>query len=502
VAPRLAWKRYAAGSELGHFATFCRTHLVQSIDEWDGKPLVLEPWQRAMMGEALAYDADGWPIWNSVVFVIPRKNGKTQLLAAYAVYRLLTSDGSPEILLAAASDRNAGRLYDAAATFIRRSPVLSSLARPRDYTGEIVREDGQGIIRRLASDPTKMHGYNPSLVICDELAQWVTPSLRRAYAALTSGGGARSAPQSFTITTAGEAQDRSSSILGRLLDAARDAEDRDERPGLEIARLWSARTLVYNYVAPTTDPSDTKAMKLANPASWITTDYLRRQAANPELTRAQVLQLHGCVWAETETTWIDPSAWAKCRSRRRLERGETVVLGFDGSERRDMTVLAAATLDGHVEVLRAWRRPDGAPADWRIPRSEVHEEIEAAFERFDVRELACDPPGWYSEIEQWAETYGRVVVEFETRQPKRMAPACERFRIDVLEGRLTHTGDELLASHVAHCVAKETPWGTVVTKDHPDSPRKIDAAVASVIAYERAAWHAANVAVEPWAAAW
>ena len=474
---------------------------MQSVDEWEGKPLVLEPWQRAMMGEALAFDSDGWPLWDSVIFVVPRKNGKTCSLAAYAVYRLLTSDGSPEILLAAASDKNAGRLFEAAATFVRRSPVLSELARVRDYTGEIIRDDGQGIIRRLASDPTKMHGYNPSLVVCDELAQWTTPSLRRAYAALTSGGGARSAPQVFTITTAGEASERPSSILGRLLDAARDAEDRDEKLGLEVARLWEAKTLIYNYSAPTVDPHDVKAMKLANPASWISVDYLRRQAKNPELTDAQVLQLHGCVWAATETTWIDPGVWVRCRSDRRLERGDALVLGFDGSERRDMTVLSASTLDGHVEVLRAWRRPDGAPSEWRIPRREVHEEIEAAFVRFDVRELAADPPGWYSEIEEWTGQFRRV-VEFETKAGKRMAPACERFAIDAVQGRVSHTGDSLLAQHVGNCVAKDTPWGTVITKEHPDSPRKIDAAVASVIAYERAMSHAANQIAEPWAATW
>jgi hypothetical protein len=52
-----AWRSYAAGSELDHFAKFCREHLIQSEDRWEGKPLVLEPWQRKMMGEALAFDA-------------------------------------------------------------------------------------------------------------------------------------------------------------------------------------------------------------------------------------------------------------------------------------------------------------------------------------------------------------------------------------------------------------------------------------------------------------
>jgi hypothetical protein len=138
-----------------------------------------------MLGEALAYDADGWPSWCSVVIVAPRKNGKTALLAALSLYRLLTSRGRPEILLAAPSDRVAGRLFDAAARFVRRSGELSRLLRIRDHAGEIVREDGMGIVYRMSSDPKHLYGYNPTHVVCDELAQWSTPTLRRAYAALT-----------------------------------------------------------------------------------------------------------------------------------------------------------------------------------------------------------------------------------------------------------------------------------------------------------------------------
>src|SRR5439155_12023875 len=123
------------------------------------------------------------PVWRSVVIIAPRKNGKTAMLAAFALYRLLTSDGAPEILLAASSDKQAGRLFDAVAAYIRRNPTLAALCRVRDHVGEILREDGGGKIYRLSSDPTRLHGYNPSLVVCDELAQWTTPSLLRAYAA-------------------------------------------------------------------------------------------------------------------------------------------------------------------------------------------------------------------------------------------------------------------------------------------------------------------------------
>jgi phage terminase large subunit-like protein len=500
VARRGSWAAYAAGSEVDHFAAFARSYLVQSEDRWEGLPLVLEPWQRRMLGEALAFDEAGWPVWQSVVIVAPRKNAKTTTLAALSVYRLLTSEGRPEILLAASSDKQAGRLFDAAARFVRRSPDLSALCRVRDHAGEIVREDGMGIIYRLSSDPARLHGYNPTHVVCDELAQWVTPTLRRAYAALTSGGGARSAPQTFTITVAGEAHQRHDSILGRILDAAEAAENVEREPGLMVGRMRESRTLVWAYEAPTVDPRDARALKLANPASWITEEYLARQAENPELSDAEVLQLHGCVWAAADSRWLSPDAWRQRRVQRELQEGERVVLGFDGSYRRDATALVACTLDGFVAPLAVWERPEHAPAEWKVPRGDVDDAVADAMDRFDVAELACDPPGWHAEIEAWADAYGDIVVEFPTNQRARMAPACDRFRTGVLEGGLTHDGDALLARHVGHCVAKDAPQGTVVTKDHPASPRKIDAAVAAIVAFDRAAWHAAQRELEPMAA--
>jgi len=111
----------------------------------------------------------------------------------------------------------------------------------RDHEGQIVREDGTGEILRLTSDPARLYGYSRTLVILDELVFWTTPNLRRAYAALTAGGGARSAPPTFTIATAGEASTRHDSILGTLLDAALDAEDVERETGLTVARMPAAK---------------------------------------------------------------------------------------------------------------------------------------------------------------------------------------------------------------------------------------------------------------------
>lgn len=475
-------------SEVGDFAQFCSDHLVQSEDQWEGQPLLLEPWQVRMMRAAMEYDAAGEPLWRSVVLCVPRKNGKTQLLAAVALYRLLTTEGRPEILLAASSDSQAGRLFDAASRFVRRSPLLASLVRVRDHAGELAREDGMGIIYRLSSDPKRLHGYNPTLVVADELAQWTTPTLRRAFAALTSGGGARTAPQVFTITTAGEAHTRPTSILGRMLDQAEVATDQARRPGLLVARMPEAHMLVWAYSAPTEDPHDVRAMKLANPATWITKEYLAKQAANPELSTADVLQLHGCVWAEAENTWLPAGAFAATAAPRQVAPGTEVVLGFDGSYRHDSTALVGCTLDGYLWPVAVWEKPERAAPEWKVPRTEVHAAVAQAMEQWDVLELACDPPGWHSEIDEWGDSYGGTVVAFDTNQRTRMAPACDRFRAGVLEGGLTFDGSAVLVRHMAHCVAKETPTGTVITK--AGETHKIDAAVAAVIAYDRACWHA------------
>lgn len=110
-------------------------------------------------------------------------------------------------------------------------------------------------------------------------------------------------------------------------------------------------------------------------------------------------------------------------------------------------------------------------------------------------ELACDPPGWHREIDEWDRTYDSIVLLFETNQPQKMAPACDRFRSAVLEGGLTDDGDPTLGRHVANCVVRESSSRIVINK--PEPTRKIDAAVAAVVAHERTMWYAHPLEL-PW----
>lgn len=475
-----------SGTRGPHFAWWCAEKLEHSVDVFDGLPFKLEAWQEQIVNEALTVQ-DGGFAWRSVAIVLPRKNGKTALLAAYALYRLLEDVGSPEILLAAASDKQAGRLFDAVTSYIRRSPELRERLVIRAHLGEIARRDGEGKILRMASSPERLHGYNPSLVILDEVAQWTTPNLRKAWAALTTAGGARAAAQTFTISTAGEGHERTDSILGRLIDGNETKGEVERKGALTISRNTAAQTLVFNYSAKTDDPADTKAIKAANPASWVTDEFLARQAANPELTKAEFLQLHGCVWSESDRQWISVDVWNRLADKAKpLELGESIGLGFDGSVFYDATVLMACRLsDGHLVPLASWERPRGQAGEgWEVPRPEVDAEIADAIERFDVARAYFDPPFWQTDIARWHSEFGDVIYEWPTASVSRIGPALERFRTDTLTGELSHDGDSMLARHIANARMVSTRGGYKLEKPGRRSEEKIDAAMAAVLAYE------------------
>lgn len=497
------WEAYAAGSEMEHFAEWCERRLIQFVDRWAGMPLVLEDFHRRFFGEALSYDADGLPIWSDIVLVVPRKNAKTTALGALSIYRLLTTDGNPEILLAASSDVQAGKLFDTCATFVRKNPWLSDRIRVRDHVGQLVRSDGFGKVLRMTSNWRAGHGFNPSLVICDELHTWTTPTLRKMWAALKTGDAARSAPQMFTISTAGDARDRDAPILGELLNGVFAVGDVEEHPGLKIGRDFDGRTLVYNYEAPLEEgqkarirkrqptDDDIETLKIANPASWVTPPYLLKKVLDKGLPISDLLQLHGCIWAEGADDWMEAGVWGKLKRRITIEPGAAATFGFDGSSYRDSTVLIGCLVEPrHLWVEAMWERPDRAPEDWKIPRGEIRDAVEALQEKYEVLHLFCDPPHWHEQIEAWGEMFGKnsrgdtVVVAFPTNRPSMMGPACSKFEIAAREAVFTHDGDARLATHIANAKAKDSPHGKFILKEYEDSPRRVDAAVGAVLAYE------------------
>lgn len=465
------------------FAAWCRDHLIQSADQFADKPLELEEWQMDFFREALATTDDLGlePIWRSVALIVSRKNGKTAMLAAYALFRLLNDDTQPEILLAAASDKQAGRLFDACVQYVRKNPDLADQVVLREYIGEIARADGGGKILRMASSADNLHGYGPSLVVADELHAWSKPSQRKAWAALTTAGGARKNTQVFTITTAGDANERERSILGQMIDRNEAVGELEKHAGLTISRNFDAQTLVYNYSAPTKDPSDVVSMKLANPASWITEEFLARQAANPELSPEEVLQLHGCVWVAGGNAWIQSEWWNNAIERGvEIPDGARVALGVDVGIVNDSSAIVTAWKrpdDGKVVIeSRVWMPQPGQHVN--VMDLEAH--ILEACERFNVAGVFYDPRLFERSATVLDSEHGVPMILL-AQNSAPMANAYQAWYTMIQTGEIVHAGnDPQLTSAVLGAGAQQTDRGWRVSKMR--QTQKIDALVAAVMA--------------------
>ena len=171
--------------------------------------------------------------------------------------------------------------------------------------------------------------------------------------------------------------------------------------------------------------------------------------------------------------------------------GAAVCLGFDGSDVDDHTAIRAETIDGLVFTPRFAGKPTiWNPAehpDHRVPRAIVDEAVSDLFDRFRVERMYCDPPGWQSEVEEWALRHGEEhVIRWETYRPTQMSAALERFVTDLRTGVVTHDGCPITAVHVANAVKVGRKNDTYILAK-ASKTQKIDAAMATVLAHEAAA---------------
>jgi phage terminase large subunit-like protein len=233
---------------------------------------------------------------------------------------------------------------------------------------------------------------------------------------------------------------------------------------------------------------DEAAWALANPAL---DDFLHRDALRatlpPKMRENAFRRYRLGQWVSLDGAWLPDGAWAACADRVfTVPDGAEVVLGFDGSFSGDCTALVAVTVAErpHVHLVRLWEAPEGS-RDWRVPVVEVEDAIRACCRRWRVREVAADPYRWQRSLEL-LDGEGIPVGEY-PQSPARMGPATSRFYSAVVDRLLSHDGSPALARHVANAILKQDSRGARLAKEHKDSKRRIDAAVAAVIAHDRAA---------------
>lgn len=453
---------------------FCREFVRMPKGTGAGGPFRLRPWQRDIV--KAMYPPTGQRPRQGLVS-LSRGNGKSTLAAALALYGLF-ADGieGAQVLVVASDERQARIVFNAARRMIETEPRLAEQVKL--FADRIVVPATDSTMAPMPAEPAALQGWDPSLTIVDEL-HVVT---EQVWDAMALAAGKREQSLTLAISTPADQLD---SVMWRLVEYGRDnPDDRTFR--------------LVEYAAPVgCKLDDPDAWKAANPALG---DFLHADAlaATLKTTREAPFRRYRLgQWVGTADAWLPWGLWATrvhADGRQLPDDGARVVLAFDGSASGDSTALIGCTLDDehpHVFTVAVWEAAADDPR-WRVPRHEVSAMVDAAFDRWDVLELAADPWGWRTELEEWTARHSGKVVEWNTAHAGRMAPATDRMYAAIAEGRITHCGNETLAAHMNNAVAKRTAMGDLVGKDKKGSNRKIDACVAAIVAHDRAAWHRAN----------
>jgi phage terminase large subunit-like protein len=482
-----------AAPQLKRFESFCT-----KLTTEDGGPFVLEWWQKLVL---LAYFAGV----TEIVIVVPKGNGKTGLLAALAVFHLLTTE-YPEAYIGASSKKQANVMYEE----VRRMSQLHAAWRkrliPRPSTKFIYVGRGAegGFLQVLASDRLTggnagsdegqgtLEGIKPTLGLVDELHAHVNDAI---YAAI-QGALHKRAGQMLTISTAGTNDE---SLLKTILDNALKMRGLVKKGKLTVAR--GKDFLLLNWaLTEKDDREDMGVVKQANPSSFVTVDNLASLRESPSMKPSRWAIRHCNIWGLPEGGWLEGHLWDGCeRPKIVLPSDEPIVIGFDYARSYDHAVLVALRpLDrsgrflpiedydpeqheggrGEIKVLRHFKPED---EDGNVPFWKVKQAIREECAERPVAAVGFDKLGGFAHSAEDLVDEGIPMVEV-SMKGNVWGPLTAELYSAVKGKRLHHDGDIDLRKHVLAGETKDSEWGERL-HGRTKSRRKVDALMATGMAW-------------------
>ena len=287
-----------------HVTEFFPKFLRHTIDPYAGQPFELAPWQRDdIVRPSMGWmRPDGTRRYRRVWVEIPKKNGKTTLLAGWNLYFLAgDSEEVPVCLIVATTLRQGCLTWDEASRMVRWSPHLRNKLTIHESTKQIVCAKNSGKLQAVAADAAGLHGENPYVMGLDEIHAW---NSRSVWESVRYAGVARAQPMMICITTAGIVDEKS---IGWT----------EHRKALKIQRgaIQDDETLVYVRAADDKDDIlDAKTHAKANPSYGITIkpDEIAAAAKNAQGDPAEFanfLRLRLNIWVQAYKAWLPPGAW-------------------------------------------------------------------------------------------------------------------------------------------------------------------------------------------------
>jgi phage terminase large subunit-like protein len=449
-----------------------------SIAGKQGTPLVLRDWQKELIRNLYAGDGnDGFQSKLALVGM-PRKSGKSAVMSILAAYDLFFGPKGGEVYSIAAEKEQARIVFSDTKKTIEANPELLELTKIYRDAIEVISTGS--VYRVLSAESYSKEGLSPTSIFADELHAHQS---RELFDVMSLAMGARgNQAHMVAITTAGVKTDRTGqdSIAYNLYQYGQKVSRGEVVDPSFFMAWWEA--------PPESDHRDPETWRLANPGYGDICDAADfesavRRTPEPEFRTKRCNQ-----WVSSATGWLPTGSWEACAGEIDLT-DKDYIIGFDGSFSGDSTVLVGATVEEQPQVflIRAWEKDIQIHDDqWRVDILEVENTIRDYVKANPrIKEIACDPYRWSRSMEILQDE-GYPIVEYPSTNARRMVPACARFADAVLDGNMIHDGDPLLSRHLSNAVVKVDNLGPRIVKENRNSNRRIDAAVAAVIAFDRA----------------
>ena len=487
---------------------FFETELVHIKGVRAGKPFLLEPWQRGLIGCLFGWkDANGLRRYRETFLFVARKNGKTCLAAGLIVY-LLFEDAEPgsEIYGCASEYSQASLVFHHARGMVARNPSLA--ARSKTYTGQarsiqLSEEEGWSTYRVGTSKPGSLHGANSAAYVIDELHALPDSEL---VDVLETSTGAREQPLAILISTSD--YEREGSPCNAKHDYACKVRDGIIDDSTFLPVVFEA-SIEDDWTAP-------EVWRKANPNLGVSLSeqYLLGQCKKAQESprfENTFKRLHLNIRTAQDVRWIPMDRWDACA-------GDPIDLadyrdrecwgGLDLATSRDLTALIlcfpeadeSLTLvplfwipkDTALERSKKDRIPylswikqglirttPGAVTDYATVRRDINELISE--HGIMIRGLALDRLFQGAQLgTELSEQDGLNVCAFGMGFLSMAAPTAG-FEELVLQGRLHHGGDPVLRWHASN-VSVEMDAAGNLKPSRKKSSEKIDGIVAAIMA--------------------
>jgi phage terminase large subunit-like protein len=330
----------------------------------------LELWQKAIVSIIFGIqDEEKTRIFREIFIVIGRKNGKSLFASAIIAYMVyLEPEYGQEIYCLAPKLDQATLVYDGFYKMVQAEDELNELAKKR--RSDIYYEETNSFVKPIAFNAKKSDGFNPQLVVCDEMAAWSGDAGLKQYEVMKSALGARRQPMILSISTAGYIND---SIYDELMKRSTSFLKGNSK---------ERRLLPFLYMIDDVEKwNDIEELKKANPNMGVSvkesffTDEIA-VAENSLSKRAEFLTKYCNIKQNSSVAWLEYATVDGAGVEKTLEdfRDCYAVGGIDLSQTTDLTaasvvierdgVLYAFTQffmpRGRVETLQA---TDGVPYD-------------------------------------------------------------------------------------------------------------------------------------------